>query len=651
MSFKINLSDKVKAERGISRGESQEDDRGPGKAAKLKLLEGDPDSDEDAQPSAGGQHVPQGAKRLFAGKPRSTVSGPGTLPQAPNQLGPQSNNSWASGPRGQGSNIYTSVVAKVSNLPPDIDEDTIAKLFDDYPSLKVTRVERLPSYGRGQGRPSVSMRVTFGQGATAAILNNAIADMSDKRYLGSGYFLHLDRYLGASGGKEPEKLPFGAQWIAPEVNKFAPSAELGGDRREQRERKIITAYPPADRKTLQLVHQTIEGVLSGGSEFEAALMNQEDVKKDIKYAWLYDTTHPLHRYYRFRMHQLISGNHDTVIEIYSGLGEWHGVAPIQDEFAYHLGSLDEEMDELRQDPEAELSRSRKTADAYPGMVENANGLLTPKSRAFLLFLLGGLPLRKRPTLNSDIAAVTAFAIDKAAQGMDDIVDILIDNIFQPVAMTPINVEFRVQDSTAEDTTKDHIEAIMNALRCISDLAGVAHRLGGRYSKYREALGTQLLERHVFEYLGQAKVRLNMSRLVALEYRKAINFVIAAWKGEALFTPDTTAYFDQTFNAVEKAEVAAKKKREAADLAKTKERGTVDERGSGPVFIEKQHTPRNSTEQATKEDVKDEKPGSESATSQTPKKRDDRDEATVAGSGGRARRNRPKAEDMFASDED
>ena len=150
--------------------------------------------------------------------------------------------------------------------------------------------------------------------------------LNDKKYLGKGYYLHLDRYLGGRTVETTQRTePFGARWQAPEMPKgYAPPPDLGGGSRdkprEDTEQLIITANQPPDMATLRLVHQTIEGVILGGLEFEAALMNDPQIQDEERFAWLYDQKHPVNRYYRWRLHQVVCDTAND--EIFARQGAW-----------------------------------------------------------------------------------------------------------------------------------------------------------------------------------------------------------------------------------------------------------------------------------------------------------------------------------------
>lgn len=520
-----------------------------------------------------GVSVPQGSKRHFANRKGTLKSGPGTLDAEPptdafQRIAPASRHAWPDSTRtvtdsdpahGQGGNVYTTVVATASNLPPHFDERTVESLFADYPNLKVVNVERLPPSGPTDRRASVAMRVTFHKDVRAHNLADAIKNMNDKKYLGQGYYLHLDRFLGHRA-KEPAKMDFGARWVAPDTSsRFAPTAELGGssDRHRERpeqERKVVTAYPPQDLATLKLIHYTIEGVIWGGMDFEAALMQDQRVMSDEKWAWLFDQSHPLNRYYRFRLYQLTTGDKRSEAEIYPRKGEWRGSSPFPDEFAYRLESLTPHMDEFKPDSDNDTGRRIKFADSYPGMVETGNGVMSPKARAFLMYLLATCPFENPPS-KEVIGSVTYFAITNASDGLDEIVDLVITNIFEPFPLTPLNPKYRNRDRSDAKLNNDRRVATVNALRIVSDICLTANHdtglhnvhAGGKAYKYRAAIGTQLVARRVFEYLEKLPARLGMGRMTANQFKEDVDYIIMFWRTDRLFDKEITDHLDEAFH--------------------------------------------------------------------------------------------------------
>jgi U2-associated protein SR140 len=637
--------------------------------------------------------VPTGSKRHFTGRQRTMKSGPGTLETdpldefrsaGPGRLVPPTQSRFGgaapTGPAAldggkQRENLYTTVVAKASNLPPTMDARRVEALFADFPSLKVTKVEKIPPQGPSlKGRPSATMKVIFDKDASARDLDDAMNRLNDKKYLGRGYYLHLDRYLGGRVvGTEQRTEPFGARWQAPEVSKgYAPPPDLGGgirdrDRpREDTERLVITANQPPDIATLRLVHMTIEGVINGGVEFEAGLMNDPQVQEEERFAWLFDQKHPVNRYYRWRLHQIVCDTPNS--EIFARQGNWQGPTdPLADEFANHLGAFDADYEDSEDDEDEEKPQQRQlpVGDNYPGRVDNGHGIMSPRSRAMFLWLLTSLP--PGSIVADDIAAISVFAVEHAAQGMDEVIHILISNLIEPFQMTETNTRRRLGDTEGREERRrtDLRQTTLNALRIISDVLLTTSRESGVSYKYRLAIGTQLVDRKAFEHLEKLPAKLEMGRMTERTYRDEVNSILTVWKDEHLFDKPTLEHLDQAFNA-----------RERQKEQDEQERRLLEKRNKRKVAVK----PTTSTK--TGDSLEDDKmeidqedgqdinalDGSNDGTPQAvpdlaPVEPEDKvteptlTENAVAAApeipgetaAARARRLRPKAEDMFASD--
>jgi U2-associated protein SR140 len=649
--------------------------------------------------------VPTGSKRHFTGRQRSMKSGPGTLepepldgfprPGAPGRLAPPTQSRFGAGrstgpaalqgPR-QSDNVYTTLVAKASNLPPNIDTQRVEELFADFPSLKVTKVEKIPPGGpAAKGRPSATMKVVFDKSAVARDLDDVMMKLNDKKYLGRGYYLHLDRYLGGKATDTAQvKEPFGARWQAPEVAKgFAPPPDLGGGNRdgprEDRDQLIVTANLPPDMAMLRLIHQTIEGVILGGVEFEAALMNDPQVQDEERFAWLYDQKHPLNRYYRWRMHQVVCDTSNS--EIFEGYGLWNGPSePLADEFADSLGAFDPADDDSGSDEEEQKPQHKPLpiGDNYPGRVDNGYGMLDPRSRAMLLWLLTSLP--PGSIVIDDIAAISVFAVEHAAAGMDEVVDILLDNVVKPFQLTDANPRNRPAESEGRDDIRrpDVRQVTLNALRIVHDVLFTTSKESGVAYKYRLAIGTQLVERKIFEHLEQLPAQLELGRMTERSYRDEVNVILKVWEDESFFEKATLEHLEEVFNARERQreqeeherKVAERRKRKAAPKVATAQETEVakdddeeeievdDERASSvPAEITPVAPSASSAAEAepTYMAPPEANPPPEfknhAAFAASSDRAPDPDEIPGETAAARARRLRPKAEDMFASDEE
>ncbi|KAI4619607.1 hypothetical protein J4E83_005462 [Alternaria metachromatica] len=716
MAFKFSLG-AAKANKAQLNAKAKEEEEAKAREEKnaLDKVMADFEAEHGAEKSILGEveqqeeedvFVPTGSKRHFTGRQRTMKSGPGTLeteplngynrPGAPpGRLAPQIQSRFGGavptgpaaldGPK-QTENFYTTVVAKASNLPPEIDSRRVEELFADFPSLKIARVDRIPQGSRVEGRPSATMNITFDKDANARDLDAAMNKLNDKRYLGKGYYLHLDRYLGSRTADTTQQTKaFGARWQAPELPKgFAPPPDLGGGGggrgpRENTEDLIITANQPPDLATLRLVHQTIEGVILGGVEFEAALMNEPQVQEEERFAWLYDQKHPVNRYYRWRLHQIVTNSTDS--EIFAGQGAWKGpVDPLRHEFVDHVGAFESDDESLDSDDEEEkekpIFKPLPVGDNYPGRVDNGHGIMNPRSRAMLLWMINAIP--PGSIVYDDLAAISTFAVDNAAQGMDEVTSILVSNIINPFQLTDANTRNRAGDAALKDDIRrpDLRQVTLNALRIVSDVLLVTARESGVSYKYRLAIGTELVERKVFEHLEQLPQKLEMGRMTERTYREDVNAILAVWTGDHLFDEKTLKELDDAFNRREREREELEVQRRAAE--KRRRKGVVvrktanpsADKGEGEEVMDvdvdedaKDGAGSPSPTASQMGDPEPERPVAEAdaeavvkeevvapevvVPADPPKVVEIPGETAVA----RARRLRPKAEDMFALDEE
>ncbi|KAF2111788.1 hypothetical protein BDV96DRAFT_178152 [Lophiotrema nucula] len=742
------------------KAEKAEKDRLEQEKLASVLAEFEEEHGEAPPPSRGGAPpstvtVPQGNRRHYAAKERSMKSGPGTLePLGPvdgftRPVGPPTfnNQMWSGqgGPQLQSrfepprskfegraepeEDPYRIVIAKVSNLPPGIDQESVKELFESFNALQVVKVEVIPPTGPQQGtlsgaltpcftllghhyvhylpqwgsvsngRPSVAMKVTFNQSTNYRDLEDAMNKLSDRKYLGRGYYLHLDRWLGPKTKEQPPKLAFGARWVSAEPDtsarpqkQFAPPPDMGGPGarerpREEKQRLVVTVNRPHDAATLRLIHMTAESVIKGGMEFEAALMQDRRVINEERFAWIWDSKHPLNRYYRWTLYRLVCGEPNGPVEIFQGLGEWEGpTEKLPFEFASRPEDIDPDEEDPDEVPDEEIGkRHPHPEDMYPGYVDNASGALNPKARLFFMWLLRNLPCDQ--DLDAvDVAPFATFAHDHAWHGMDEIIDLLISNIFRP---------FCWQETDAPEGSEDDLQsmklrkiATMNALRILSDVVFTTDQAGGKSWKYREGLGKQLVERKVFEFLDKLGRKASPGKVSLTAWQNDINYLVDTWAVDKTFSG--CEHFSDVFNAQEKEE---ERKRERERLARERERakktvkvgkakgdgmtadqmdidedpanGSRDEADEGtrldPVDAnlsgaqdvakdtiggrDQSHSEDQSHHATKAHDSSAEQQSKASDLSNEPPK------VTSEPVAARVRRQRPKAEDMFGSDED
>ncbi|PSN66847.1 hypothetical protein BS50DRAFT_573642 [Corynespora cassiicola Philippines] len=675
------------------------------KSEKKKLGAGfDDGSDEDSSilggqapdsASAGHEHVPTGARRHFTGRnQKSMKSGPGTLQSSPPSRFSWSNNGNSSAissaqpqfgssftapppmarPEEQGE-LYNQLVAKASCLPLayEWDKERVASLFTEFPALKVLKVERLPPAGPGDDqRPSASVKITFEKTPTSSQeFNNALLKLNDKKYLGLGFYLHIDRYYGPGGlSSERRVLPFGAITKPKETKGIAPTSELGGtslDRsiHEPETEKVVVVQRPPDLETTALIHRTAERVARNGMEFEAALMEVPRVREEERFAWLYDQTHPLNIYYRWNLARLIAP--DAPGELFEDYGRWIPPPPLQDEFAYDEATLE---DIKYTEEEHDKNDQPAVVVDYPGRPTHNYGMMAPRDRAYLNYCLRTLP--RGPILAKDVADISLFAAENCTKGMDEIVSKIIDNTFEPL---------RPEDSPPPNR-KELQQLILNTLAVIHDLTVSTMQSEGQAWKYRSLVGDELIKRGVFRWLELLPERLEMGLFLKTHFRKQVNEFLDAWKEMRLFDESILNTFDEQFNAKESLEEREKKNDQLmrrrqemrARQAKQAEAGEAEGNNDGEaadgmdmdmdVDYDGESDPEGAEdaedaidgEQANpskqlEDDVKGDAPPvpQQQVPQQTPVKVVD--EIPGESEAARARRMRPKAEDMFASDEE
>lgn len=674
---------------------------------------GDLDNDDDA---ADDEFVPTGTGRHFARRLQSTKSGPGTLAPEPG-LSSTRTGRWAgygipppsrllaSATRGEtalegGQSVrpFADVIAKATNLPPTIENSRIEALFAKWPSLKVTKVEKIPSSGPATvpKRPAVAMKVNFAKGATTSDFSEAMGEMNDKKYLGKGYYLHLDRYYhdGLSTATKQQE-PFAATLHDPEVREkgIAPPEALGGMNQDlsrseaMTERMLVTADAPPDAVTLRLIHQTIEKVIEGGTEFEAALMQNPWVQEEQRFAWLYDHKHPLNRYYRWRLHQIVSMGNRT--DVFANQPQWKGPNEILDEFACEFADFDHPYEDEDSDDENEgkiVSRfSASTGDGYPGRSDTGFGIMSPRSRTQLMWMLSSVP--PSSLLYQDIAPISHFAVKHYTRGMDEVVHLLLTNIFQPFALSKANP--KNADGEVGSGAPRLQQLTINALYIVSDVIAVTSTSQTFCYKYRLFFAEQLLKRKVFEYLETLPSQLSMGRLSENSYRENVNDVLSHWVNQTIFEAKYLTHFDNAFNA-QKREQEMEEKARKKEAQRAKKKGKVllksvggldsavdydedEDEGGADVDDDSDNSGMNVDQvdmaavdtRARSNDDQDATNVSDGplpidgmdVTGDMGKKSEPGQHSTaspeIAGetAAARARRLRPKAEDMFASDEE
>ena len=289
----------------------------------------------------------------------------------------------------------------------------------------------------------------------------------------------------------------------------------------------------------------------------------------------------------------------------------------------------------------------------------------------LLWMINSIP--PGSIVYDDLAAISTFAVEHAAQGMDEVTSILVSNIINPFQLTDANTRNRAGDAAVKDDIRrpDLRQVTLNALRIVSDVLLVTAKESGVSYKYRLAIGTELVERKVFEHLEQLPQELEMGRMTERTYREDVNGILAVWTGDHLFDEKTLKELDDAFNRREREREEAEVQRRAAE--KRRRKGGVVRKPSNPEASKEDEEGEQTVDmdegvEETKDEFRSPSPiatqtaipEAEEATvkeevvapevvmpADPPKVVEIPGETAVA----RARRLRPKAEDMFALDEE
>ncbi|KAK4862000.1 hypothetical protein LT330_003138 [Penicillium expansum] len=628
----------------------------------------------------------------------------------------------------------------LASLPPGTSPSVIKSLIPS--TLTVDNVKiikppgQLPSH-----RESSSALVTLTSDSAASNIETAVSTLQNK-YLGLGYYLTLCRHLSSTSinsnmplpiglPSTTTSLPFGAKPIPPSSGTslsrapppgphrggIPPPSSYGSTVGRNRPTTQVQVELPTDIRVLRQIHKTIEQLVKQGPGFEALLMSRPEVQTDEKWAWLFDPRSPGGVYYRWKLWQIITDpkkkNIDKPAMIFEGGPIW--LPPKQhlkfenvtrmEQFVSHpdYDSSDEEHSDGEDD-------RRNIAGAPPDGANTHShdpNFLNPLKMAKLTHLLARLPTTHSKLRRGDVVRLTAFAIDHAASGASEVVDMAIRNVFRPLAYTGANPHRELETSTARlaitdndnlppsDELLDQSSAKLVGLYIISDILSSSATSGVRHAwRYRQLFENALRSRKVFEHLGRLDKDLKWGRLKAEKWKRSVGVLLHLWEGWCCFTQLNQEHFTQVFENPPPTEAELQKQKEtekahadqaAVAFAKSKSRWKTvdDERGgkfdpTGPANENKPFTSVHAVDESMHgmegtgmetsdlktvdgktmlkappsgdEDTQTEIPQLPQHPPQHPTQSDKSEEsAGQQEPETRRRKPRPKAEDMFASD--
>jgi U2-associated protein SR140 len=501
----------------------------------------------------------------------------------------------------------------LSSLPPGTSPAFVKSLIPAS-SIIVENVRILPSSQPSQSsrdRKSTSAIVTLPTDTPATDIDTLVSQLQNK-YLGFGFYLSISRHLssaalGAGGITAPTSsmtnLPFGARLIPQHVSlsRGAPPPGLGGHRggfappasytsstpygqRTRDPPTQVLVNPPSDLKQLKLIHLTLEALLTHGPEFEALLMSRRDVQRDEKWAWIWDARSRGGVYYRWRL-WAISTDADLQARrggnggqfVFENSAPW--IPPetgLKFEYTTKMDEFIEDeaydsSDEEDYDDEARNQRRRRAdqlAEGMGGGVGDAaaadadgTGYLNPLSKAKLVHLLARLPDSNTKLRKGDVARVTAFAIEHAGEGADEVASIITANVRRPLSSTSANPE-RQQEQEQQQGEEDNEDSAMAprtaskqdttpaslvSLYLISDILMSSTTSGVRHAwRYRALFETSLKSQKTFEYLGKVDRELGWGRLKAEKWKRSVQTLLSMWEGWCVFPQSSQEGFAESF---------------------------------------------------------------------------------------------------------
>lgn len=529
---------------------------------------------------------------------------------------------------------------RLSSLPPMTSPAVIKSILPS--NLNVEGVRILPPLGPGiTERRSLSAVVTLAKDTPAIEIDTAVSALQN-RYMGRGFYLSLSRYLSSAaiGQDIPQvglsstisSLPFGARPIpaGPGANysrvqpsnthrggyappqSFAPMAAQHGRGAPQVQ---VNVYPPSDLKQLKLIHKTLEALLTHGPEFEALLMSRRDVQMDEMWAWIWNSRSVGGVWYRWRLWDVLTGaqrrkrnSASSLQRFFEGEAAW--AAPekrLLFEYTTHIEEFVSDSDYNSSDDEESGDEGRRRyqhhhGGAPPPDPTNIDGeeqaYLNPLEKAKLTHLLARLPITNAKLRRGDVARITAFAIQHAGEGAEEVVQMITSNVLKPYAFTGANSDRKVlADETAMKDDEEGNEEIKKAaaekedtssskligLYMISDILSSSSTSGVRHAwRYRQLFEAALKARKVFENLGRLEKVMSWGRLRAEKWKRSVGGVLTLWEGWCVFPQASQEHFSTVFadppltTSEKEANTAAEKASAAAMAAKSRWK-TVDEK--------------------------------------------------------------------------
>lgn len=521
----------------------------------------------------------------------------------------------------------------LASLPPGTSVSVIKSLIPSVLTVDNVKILRPPNQ-QSTARKSVSAIVTLANESAASDIDSTVSALQNK-YIGWGYHLSIARHLSSAaisssmpvnvGLSSTESHPFGAKASAQKFGSlnrapppgahrggFAPPASYVPGYGFGSPTLQVEVKAPTDIKQLRLIHKTLENLLKYGPEFEALLMSRPEIQRDEKWAWLWDPRSAGGVYYRWKLWDILTNSRpkagrkkpDSVI--FEGGARW--VPPETDvkfEYTTRMDEFVSDEDYNSSDEESDLEDEKRNLGGGPpaegsGGGNEGLGYMNPLQKAKLTHLLARLPTTHAKLRKGDVVRVTAFAIEHAGAGAEEVVEMIISNILKPFAHTGANPEIDIDknitnpenpgdamadDGPASKESTDPSAAKLVGLYIVSDILSSSATSGVRHSwRYRQLFESALKSHQVFEHLGRLEKDLKWGRLKAEKWKRSVGNLLQLWEGWCVFPQGSHEHFVQVFEKPPLTEEEQREENEKAEaeratgaFAKKKNRWkTVDE---------------------------------------------------------------------------
>ncbi|KAL8728300.1 MAG: hypothetical protein Q9181_005392 [Wetmoreana brouardii] len=532
---------------------------------------------------------------------------------------------------------------RLSSLPPGTSPAFIKSFIPTNLNIDTIRITPPPGPGNANSteRRSLSAIVTLANDTPAVDIDTAVSALQN-RYLGRGFYLSISRHFSSAAASSDmpslgllsgtSSLPFGARPVSmgpgglmgrpPGSHRggFAPPQSYATSGLNTYGRGAppvqVDVRPPSDLKQLKLIHKTLEALLSHGPEFEALLMTRKEVQMEEKWAWLWDSRSVGGVYYRWRLWDLLTGasqkdggrrRADLSSQLlFEGGATW--AAPekgIPFEYVTDIDEFVSDSDYNSSDDDDSGDEGRRRHAHYHGgapppdvghVEGDEQAYLNPLEKAKLTHLLARLPTTSAKLRRGDVARVTAFAIQRAGEGAEEVVDMITSNVQRPFAFSGANPDrkagpeddlaAKVEEGTEDDkksADKEDVSASMLiGLYVISDILSSSSTSGVRHAwRYRQLFEAALKHKEVFQDLGRLEKTMQWGRLRAEKWKRSVGSVLTLWEGWCVFPQDSQEHFVSMFanppmTAAEEAANAAAEKAMTAAANKSRWK-TVEEK--------------------------------------------------------------------------